>query len=238
MKKIQFIPTTDVSKKIMSPPQRSSIFIPDWYKNMNKFLEGDNSAGISKTYNVAPNTTLKSCSPFMDGLLTGYIWSLPCDVEIRKEDNFISLRWRVDADIATEHSLEQHPGLPPAYQGKDFVMKWTNHFIIKTPPGYSTFFTHPINRHDLVFRTFSGVVDTDTYDIPINFPFQMLDFEEEIKIIEKGTPLCQFFPFKRESWKSEVKEISDEEIKKSFYNLHSTIVRSYKKNFWHKKFFN
>ena len=74
--------------------------------------------------------------------------------------------------------------------------------MIKTPPGYSVLFTHPMNWHYLPFYSLSGVVDTDTYTMPVLFPFMMKNNFEGI--IPKGTPVIQIIPFKRDDWKSNI----------------------------------
>lgn len=239
--KIYFIPFSKNAKDIYDRPRPSSTFIPNWYKKMPHFIDNEKSPGISKNKATSANTTMKHCSPMLDALSTGYIWSLPADMEIKfnEENNTYNFRWMVDAELVTDHSEIQHPGLPAAYNGEDFVMKWSFEYIIKTPPGYSTIFTHPINRHDLPFRTFSGIVETDTYELPVQFPFQLItnNISDRI-IIEKGTPVCQFFPFKRDNWKSEIKNISENEKTKKIFDFKSTIVKSYKKKHWKKKVFN
>jgi hypothetical protein len=45
-----------------------------------------------------------------------------------------------------------------------------------------------------------GVVDTDEYIAPVNFPFVLNDINFE-GLIPAGTPMAQVIPFKRDSWK-------------------------------------
>ena len=60
------------------------------------------------------------------------------------------------------------------------------------------------------FTIFSGVVDTDTYQVPVAFPFVLKEPNFE-GMIPAGTPIAQVIPFKRESWKMEIsgKELVD-----------------------------
>ena len=170
----------------------------------------------------------------------GYIWSAPSDFEIRDNgDKTYDFKWRTEEKILeTQHIKEQHPGMKFGSNTEDFVMKWSFNFIIQTPDGYSTMFTHPLNRYDLPFRTLSGVVDTDSYPIPVLFPFIMISGAiKERVIIEKGTPLCQFFVIKRDPWHSAKKNISENDYRKNASRLTSKIVRSYKSQFWKKKIF-
>ena len=79
---------------------------------------------------------------------------------------------------------------------------WSFDFSLKTPKGYSVLFCHPLNRFELPFQTFSGVVETDEYNQGTHFPFYIKKLNVgEIIIIKKGTPIVQIIPFKRENWK-------------------------------------
>jgi hypothetical protein len=235
---IQFIDTKPESLRFIEPPKPASLFVPEWYKSMPVLGGHHSKIGIGDGNSPAPNTTVKACSPFLDSLTAGYVWSAPADIEIRRENDQFSFRWRTAGEMISEHSAAQHPGLPPVEGGADFVMKWAFHFVIETPPGYSTFFTHPLNRHDLPFRTFSGVVDTDTYPLAVQFPFQVItkDIEDRI-IIDEGTPLCQFFPIKREPWKSSTSVETENDVAKRNFDFKKKIVRAYKSRYWHKKSF-
>lgn len=232
-KKIQFIEYNEQAK-YCKVPQPSNSFIPEWFKKMDTLIQGNKRRGLLNNIET-PNTTMKSCSPFLDALTTGYIWSAEADIEIKTIDDSVFFNWRIETELVSEHSKDQHPILPPAFNGYDFVMKWAFHHIIKTPPGYSTFFTHPLNRNDLPFRTFSGIVDTDSYILPVQFPFQLMATNDFPIIIEKGTPLCQFFPFKRDNWSSEKISFNYENYKKTKIEYFSKIQKAYKSRYWNKK---
>lgn len=241
MKKINFIPVSEDISLLYEGPKRSSIFIPNWYKNAKNFFEGK-VPSISKNNRYATNSTIKRCTPFLDGMTIGYMWYSPADIEIYKvkhgEYEEVKVSWMTDTILVTEHSEQQFQDIEVNETLNTFVLKWQFDYIIQTPEGYSTFFTHPINRHDLPFRTFSGVVDTDKYTGAVQFPFQLNKFEGEQMIIKKGTPLCQFFPFKRDEWDSKILKPDEKMAKKSLFDLKSIIDRSYKKQYWSKKIFN
>ena len=55
----------------------------------------------------------------------------------------------------------------------------------------------------MLFRSLPGIVDTDTYTAPVNFPFVLNDWKFE-GIIPAGTPMAQVIPFKRESWQMSI----------------------------------
>lgn len=235
---ITFIPETSFAQDLISPPTPGALNIPSWYSSANSLRDDDQTRGLrGNTGTLTPNTTYKHCSPFLDAFITGYIWSAPMDFEVKKDtfNGGYIVRWKHNEEFVKQHDPEQHPNLPAPNGLDSLVLKWQFPYRVKTPSGYSTMFTHPLNRNDLPFRTLSGVVDTDTYPISVNFPFQIIDFEQERIIIEKGTPLCQMIPIKREDWKMEVQEFNESETKKSYFEFNSKIIKAYKSRYWNRK---
>lgn len=219
----------------------SKSVIPQWYKDAPQFVNGEKEPGMHPNFKAhVSNGTLKSCVPFLDALSIGYVAVLPCDIEIRKLPNEdISIRWsQLFIDIVQGHNEDQLTTLPRKHGEFKYVSKWLFDWKITTPPGYSMLYTHPLNRHDLPFRTFSGVVDTDVFPDSVHFPFQILPFEGERLIIPHGTPVCQFIPIKREEWQSSQAEYDPNAKKKAAFAILKNIYRSYKNNWWHKKSYN
>lgn len=241
--KIEFIPverSADGLETMMEIPVPSSNAIPEWYKNMPQHIGIEKKDGLYRHNNHATNTTVKACSPFLDGLASGYTYSLQIDLEVRAtaDEHQLMFRSRTNESIVTKHDLIQHPGLPIPENAKfSNVFKWSFPFRIKTPKGYGVLFTHPLNRHDLPFRTFSGIVDTDVYTMPVQFPFQFIKEldRNDPYIIPKGTPIVQMIPIKRDSWERERGQYSLDSNRKNMLEYFSTISRSYKKNFWQRK---
>ena len=235
--RVQFQPMDKEAELLFDMPKPASTALPSWYKKMPLHMDGEKVTALAQSTTDVSNVTLKGCSPFLDGLTAGYMFVLPFDIEFRKKDDgFFDIRWATEVTYVGSHGAEQTPGIPTPMGGSQSVLKWRPRWRIITPKGYSALFTHPINRHDLPFRTFSGVVETDTYSLDVDFPFQILDDKfEDISILKKGTPICQVIPFKREDWKSESIPADENQTRKSYFDLKSEIVRSYKKKFWQKK---
>jgi len=237
MKKIQFIPEADISLLSENYPIPALKKIPKWYKNIKRYKDNEKFAGVDESGLV--NSTVKKCMPFRDAMTSGYIWSLPTDLDIRKQNGLYNIRWIIDYTSVLRQSDSEIEGLPKIInEEKNEVFKFVFDFRIKTPKGYSTLFTHPFNRHDLPFRTFSGVVDTDKFILAVNFPFQLsIDLkEDENYILKKGTPVVQFIPIKREDWKSvNLSYDPKDPFVNRFNQLRSTLVSSYKDQFWQKK---
>jgi hypothetical protein len=231
-KQINFIANTKEIELFGKSPTPSIKFIPDWYKDINPFSFGQKKLSFPLEH-AMPNVTLKHCIPFLDALSSGYMATLTDDVFVEQTDSGPMLRWRSDASIITMHSPEQFDGfsIPDYYE--NFIHKWHNDWIINTPKGYSTYFTHPSNRFDLPFTTISGLVDTDNYTNTVHFPFMIKKGFEGI--IPAGTPVAQLILIKRESWISIIKKYSKENSYKNYRNFFKTFVHSYKKNYWIKK---
>ncbi len=55
-----------------------------------------------------------------------------------------------------------------------------------------------LNRPHPVFEPVAGIVDTDTYQSPVHFPF-FARAADGLYELEKGTPLVQVIPFRRDT---------------------------------------
>lgn len=188
---------------------------PDWYRQM---------AGVEGS-----EMTIKKCVPFLDAMTSGYTLYLAADVEFTKDgfQNFTKV------PTVTAHHKSQTLDVPVSDGYHPDPYKWENFFVMTTPKGYSTLFTHPLNRSDLPFMSISGIVDTDKHPIPVNFPF----FKKEgfVGIIPAGTPIIQAIPFKRETWVSEVDQENGVEEHPDLYRMHNPPFGFYKKHWWSRK---
>lgn len=225
MADIIFTNTTNFSD--IEKPQPASKFIPEWYKNMESYISGekkpDGQGGTS--------STIKRCMPVFDAINAGYIIVSPADIYVSIKEGMQFFEW-ASLDLIKFHPIEQaptHPNRKPhAYP------KWTNPWAIKTPKGYSTMFVQPMHR-DSVFTILPGIVDTDEYYAPVNFPFVINDPEFE-GLIPKGTPIAQVIPFKRDSWKIEYGQEKDlieqgkisTKLQTKFFDRYKTMFRQNK----------
>lgn len=183
------------------------------------------------------NHTVKACMPALDAMTMGYIIPLPQDLSLAPEGDG-KKGWIWPSDIFKQidsHSPGQVSNLPIDSSVWDTnPLKFNNPWVIKTPPGYSTLFTHPFWRDDLPFRCFPGVVDTDTYNFnSVNFPF--LIRKDFYGIISAGTPMIQVIPFKRVSFSSCVIKEADPAAEKKWQKAKTTFGHRYKLGFRQKK---
>lgn len=172
--------------------------IPSWFKKINPLRV--------LTPNSRPDFTIKKCTPVLDAMTTGYHLVTKSDIEFIKNDdgsfafNF-SMHINQETKPITMHPYEQVRGFPTDNIYVEYAFKWSNPYVIKTPPGYSCLFTHPVNQN-LPFLTLTGQVDTDTHPVGVQFPFLMRsDFEG---IIPKNTPIVQIIPYKRDDWNMKI----------------------------------
>lgn len=231
MKKIEFIPIDLLTEKIIEPPKPASMFVPQWFKKLSPFIDEDVKSHRSKRRRV--NLTAKTCMPVFDSMSTGYIITLPCDVNFVDRNVYgHRANWEVSWNVISSHGKEQVQGinLPDIYE--EAPLKFEAMWRVKPPKGYSLLYTHPFYHYDLPFFTTTGIVDADVYGSAINLPFFIR--KDFFGVLEKGTPIAQVIPIKRESWSSEVLK-HDPDYQFASDNLRLKVFRSYKKRFWIRK---
>lgn len=211
----------------LEQPQSASKFIPDWYKDMESYIGGEKKPGGEGT----TLATVKRCMPVFDAIIAGYIITLPADVYVSIKDGEQYFEWSA-LGLVRFHPIVQAPTHPA--KNKYAYPKWVNYWAIKTPKGYSTMFVEPMHRES-VFGILPGIVDTDKYYAPVNFPFTIKDPEFE-GLIPKGTPIAQVIPFKRESWtmqfggEKEIKEQANltNKLNTTFFDRYKNMFRQNK----------
>jgi hypothetical protein len=210
----------------------ASKFIPEWYKNIKSYLN-DEKKPIGDGTTAA---TIKRCMPVLDAITGGYIITLPADVYVSLKENEEGKKeqffeW-ASGGIISFHPISQapeHPLVKPhAYP------KFNNPWAIKTPKGYSTLFVQPFHRES-IFTILPGIVDTDIYTAPVNFPFVINDPDFE-GYIKQGTPIAQVIPIKRDEWNMEIGNSEDYVQQNAItQKLQTRFFDRYKSMFWDKK---
>lgn len=230
MKDIIFTDTLGVLEEFKPVP--ASKLLPEWYKNTNTYINGKKQPmGHGET-----SATIKRCMPVLDVLSHGYLILTYTDIwvnqKIHDENNKETwFQWSHYEPISF-HPLEQAP-IHPSNKGGN-LPKWVNPWSIRTPIGYSTLFIPPVHRNN-VFSIFEGVVDTDSYFAPVNFPMSLTDKNFE-GLIPAGTPIAQVIPFLREEWQMSLGQEKDKEIAlKDTEKIRVRFFDSYKKFMRHPK---
>lgn len=178
---------------VIPEPKLASKCVPEWYKKVKGHC-APAKEGI-------PDPTIKKCLPVLDAMSIGYIIPLQADVHFISNHDCSMIKVftpeTINFDVVERHPLQQVDS--PAWPGgKQDPLKFLNHWVIKTKPGWSCLFTAPLNNLELPFTTLSGVVDTDKYPRTINFPalWNVKNYDGTLKA---GTPIVQVIPFKRKS---------------------------------------
>jgi hypothetical protein len=210
-------------------PTPASKNLPEWYKEMSSY-----SDNVRKPNGQGSTTaTIKKCLPVFDMMTAGYILYTPADIYVSQDETSYNYEW-ADLELISFHSTIQtttptnlkHPQIKNEFDSPKFRNPWA----IKTPKGYSCLFMQPTHR-DSVFNILPGVVDTDSYYSPVNFPFRTNDLQFT-GLIPAGTPMAQVIPFKRDAWQMEFGEL---DVKSIDTRLDTKFFDKYKSMFWQKK---
>ena len=181
--------------------------VPDWYKRVPNFVEegGDTLDALLRD-GGATNRTIRACVPVLDYLTSGYVIRSSVHTRARNEpsaDGEPGLVYMTsDTRMMGTHG---HGQCPVHIEGaRRTYIKFNSPWTIRTPKGYSCLFYQPF-YDDLAaprLRLFLAIVDTDTYDKPINFPGYFLGTEEVE--VRPGDALMGVFPFKRDAWEADI----------------------------------
>ena len=193
--------------------------VPEWYKGLPPALGPE-------------QLTLKRCPPFLESMMAGYVIPVPATIQFVAEPG--RLRWAcLDKRVKVEEMVQWHDAAQ--YRGAPFekwaVLKYLNPWTVKTPPGYSTLFVSPLNRHDSPLSFFSGIVETDTYYQEVHFPFLCLLSPGQSFTLQAGAPLMQVIALRRDNWKSVILPFDMEKHAVAVAELTAN-RHAYKDNHW------
>lgn len=225
MKSVIFTPNILVNESFYPEPANKNL--PEWYKKTESFSD-------SKKFKAAlgeGNQTIKKCMPVFDALSAGYIIKTPIDVYVTILENGVSYYNWPSSNPISFHPIEQ-ASLHPAMNKRPYP-KWNNPWSIETPAGYSCLFISPMHNPNGIFTIFPGIVDTDQYINPVNFPFT-LDNPNFEGMIPAGTPICQVIPFKRDSFKLKIGN-NFEKLNKFNFLFKNKFLNNYKTKYWNRK---
>ena len=212
--------------------------IPDWYKNMSRFMGVPRKLDATSNNGVLEKSlTIKACVPVLDFFTSGYIIPLWQDVLVERElSGGLKFNWPDgDVPLIGEHPKAQVKESPFEKESDGTaIYKFLCPWRFKTPPGYSCFFFSPFyHRTDL--EILPAIVDTDGM-AEVNFPFLYKGQGRE-NLYSSGTPLIQVLPFKRDDWTHTVEEGSELETRKVKTMFFQSFSKAYKERFHKKKVF-
>ena len=215
----------------VTPIIPASKALPDWYKRLPV-----------RTEELQPwdAATVKSCMPFFDAMVQGYVMPLWADLHVKTESTkkgnpSPTFTWGIYGDTVVERHTPLQTGEMPAMEeslGHSGAFKIMSPWIIKTPPGYSSLFIAPLNNSPKYMNFVSAIVSTDSYNNYINFPFIWTGPEDWTGIISQGTPIIQIIPFKRVNFKHEVRAFNASEdwsVRSTARALRNAFTHPYKR---------
>jgi len=224
---MNLIKITDLTKNNFHPPKPAIKCIPEWYKETNQYVNEK-----QKVYSGDVDPTIKKCIPVHDAMTAGYILFTQVDMYVEDGEQY-SWPSGPGVEFHEQKQAELHPEA-----NKKLFPKWINNYQIITPKGYSVLIVPPLHNPNKYFSIFPGMVDTDKYRHPINFPFILKDKDFE-GLIPAGTPMAQIIPIKRDIWKMveanekdmQLASLDIKKIKTKWFN-------GYKSMFWSRKEYN
>jgi hypothetical protein len=236
MNTIKFLQMYPQLLSIVPEPEQSTKNVPTWYKDQPAISGSDiPDRGIMRL-------TVKKCQAFFDAMAMGYILKVPCDIYIDTTDGNLNIQLpagmnKYHSMLISEHSEEQVSHLPidkEIYCSK--ILRIHPTWMVKTNPGYSTFFTSPMHQSPSPLKAIDAVVDTDNYFTDGHLSFLVKkNFKGTLK---QGTPMSQVFPFKREEWTMELdNNFPAKKIEEQRSKVRSTFQNGYRLKFWQKKTF-
>lgn len=209
---------TDTTAKVPEAfyPTPAKRAIPEWLKNLAPYYE----------HGGREQQTAKRCLPLLDAVMTGYTIYTTADIRITQTDGDPYFEWPHGLGIQFHAGaqVETHPRV--RFETPKFMNPWA----IRTPSGYSCLFIPPMNHTGLQFQAFAGVVETDSYFAPVNFPF-LLDDPKFEGVVEAGAPIVQVFPFLRETWTHSIEVGMTREIDQVNQKHASKFKNSYRRFF-------
>jgi len=230
---IEFVALDKYAFEVCPKPFPASQALPQWWKDASPYIKNEKNIDGKKIIveNLESNASFKKCTPMLDLLSSGYIVPLWSDVQVRYENELPVITWRVTKNVFESHAT-QEVETPSGYQKSQF--KFLNQWVPKLPKGYSALIIACPGYPNNPFRAMQAIIDYDKTTHALLPPMFLKEGFEGI--VEKGTPMFQIIPFKRNNWKSKFSFLeSGQSLINTDRDTNATIVNNYVKNFWERK---
>jgi hypothetical protein len=230
--KITFTANDEYAWEVVDRPTPAYSRLPKWWRDMPTTVNGDKPRINNSLSNLSP----KKCVSVLDSLTSGYIIPLWTDIQVKNVSNseYIPyIDWKPSRPVF-EGMIPGSELIPSPLGYSRWTCKFLNKWMINTPRGYSIAISAPTGYENSSLKAISAVVDTDKYQGPLYFPMWIKEGFEGI--IERGTPLVQVTPFKREDWTSEFKSLKNGQLEIiQDRDFHKKIFGWYTSKVWAKK---
>lgn len=238
--KLKFISTMPKNIDLFPEPIPAFKEIPSWYKKVESFYNKD-STPVDGTQRL----TVKRCVAFLDILTSGYLLKTPFDIYIdttegkrdfqipKAMESFSAMGLK---PMIGSHDMKQLDGYPiDTDKYIEFIFRINPIWIVEGSPGVSALFMQPQHQEISPLYAISAIIDIDTY--PSDGMLSFLVRKDFKGYINRGTPLVQIIPFKRQEFTSEIVRDQEEynRIKQIANKVRTVFNSGYKKFMWHKK---
>jgi hypothetical protein len=234
MPNIHFKYRDEYSFNVFERPKPAKEFIPKWYRDLPPYMSSPtNPTGKFVVENYEANATAKKCTPMLDAMTAGYVIPLWSDVQVRQVNGAPLITWKVEKDVFELHGAPSREiPAPPGYD--KIVFKYVHDLWIQTDPGYSISVSAPAGHYNQPFLQIPAVIDTDNKEMaPTPFPVWIKSGFEGV--VEKGTPICQVVPFKRENWTHDFSLSEENEYRYALSKWKTKLSQQYVNRAWAKK---
>ena len=191
------------------PVQESFNFMPDWFVKAPKWKNEKIDGEKNKKDNVNNKGTIKRCPAVPEFMGMGITIPLWWDLRLQIFDDG-SHQWNTPAKQFgfTLHDSSQLNDWLPSYAKPTLVLKADCPWRIKTPPGVSLLQLPMLWHFNPNFTVCSGVIWTD---IHYEINQQMMFHKRGEIMIQRGTPLAQYIPIRRETFKYDIGDQTPEQ---------------------------
>lgn len=230
---ITFIPKNEFVNEYAPKPEPMSKNLPTWWRKSQAYVGGERQV-VQGMY----NETIKKCPGILDIITTGYVLKTPCDVFIDATGDRVEFQvpsmHRESIGMHSREQVESWDFDREIYM--DDIFRIHPMWVVGTQKGISTIFIHPSFQDSLPLTVVPAIIDTDMYISDGPFSFRV---KRGFKgVIEKGTPIVQCIPYRREEFEANILEMPDLKALESVgRRLRSKFGGSYKATMWEKKVF-
>jgi hypothetical protein len=222
--KIEFFTEVEALPDVI-PVQPGSRMMPDWWKQIPAAAP-DSDPRIEAG-------TVKVCPAFPDFYSVAYVVPAWCDFIFDFNDGNPRARTSApDLFKLSFHTAGQFLSHAPASVKSSVVtvLKLTSPWCVRTSPGYSVLQLPVFYEFDPRFTVMAGAIRSDVH---FHIHQQIMIHSRESFVVERGTPLAMYIPFKRDRFDFSVKEATPEllhAVRKSGLEIETKFRRGYRKN--------
>ena len=188
-------------------PQKSSVFLPDWWKKIS-------NTQYSNNLSLSPTHTIKTCPAFRELYNVGIIHPMWSDLNLRiNPDHSYEYQYADGLSSIGHHQLFQHEGSP--YSDKYTQVKLHSPWIAKSKSDVKWLFVDPYWNDQGIedMNTSYGVMSFNQFPSPLHLNMFFKNKEEPfVYRIKYGTPMAHIIPLTEKRIKLHYHLVDDKEL--------------------------